>query len=189
MNFPKYDAVSLDLETLGTDPGDAILAIGMVEFELKTGKQGKTFYVTFDEEEVLALGYTAKESTRKWWSNPSLDEARAKLNLSRWPVAAGLALVVEWIRQRNCEGGLWSRGYMDETMLKLMIRRELGIEDPWHYRAASDARTLLATIDRMFPFADIDAPTFNGIPHYALDDAIHEAKLVTLAHRFLASRT
>lgn len=186
-NLAPFDAVSLDLETLGTDPGDVILSIGMVEFNIKSGRQGETFYCSFDRSEWLAKGYTYRASTLEWWSSPSLDLAREKLEINRLPMLLGLEAALRWIKTRNLINGLWSRGYMDETMLKLAIRKELEIEDPWHYRAASDARTLLSTIERVDPFADIDA-TFVGVPHFALDDAIHEAKLVTVAHRYLAGQ-
>lgn len=184
----ETDAISLDLETLGTDPGDAILSIGMVAFNIKTGYKGHSFYCSFDEQEWLDAGYTARESTRKWWANPSLDKARQMLHTNRMTMKEGLQSALNWVGRRNSQNGLWSRGYMDETMLKLAVRKELGIEDPWHYQAASDARTLLTTLGRIAPLADIGAPRFHGIPHYALDDADHEADLVHCAHRFLATR-
>lgn len=187
-NLAPFDAVALDLETLGTDPGDAILSISMVEFNIKTGKTGEEFYCSFDRSEWLARGYTYRQSTLEWWDSPSLADARDKLTVNRLPMLMGLEAALAYLKRRNMTNGLWSRGYMDETMLKLAIRDALGIEDPWPYRAASDARTLLTTIERVDPFADLDAPTFKGIPHFALDDAIHEAHLVHAAHRYLAAR-
>lgn len=136
-DLPAFDAVSLDLETLGTDPGDAILSIGMVEFNIKTGRTGEEFYCSFDKSEWLARGYTFRESTVQWWSNPSLAEAREKLTINRLPMLMGLEAALAFLKRRNMINGLWSRGYMDETML---------------------------------------------------DDAIHEAKLVHLAHRYMAAR-
>lgn len=187
-NLPAFDAVSLDLETLGTDPGDVILSIGMVEFNVKTGKTGETFYCSFDRAEWLARGYTYRQSTLDWWDSPSLADARAKLTVDRLPILIGLEAALRFLKGKNLNNGLWSRGYMDETMLKLAIRKELEIEDPWPYRAASDARTLLTTIERVDPFNNVYIDDFNGIPHYALDDAIHEAHLVYAAHRYLAAR-
>lgn len=182
-----FDAVALDLETLGTDPGDAILSIGMVEFNSTTGQQGEEFFCSFDETEWLKAGYTARESTRAWWADPKQDAARAFLSVDQLGMQRGLTAALEWIKTRELSGGLWSRGYMDETMLKLAIRRELGIEDPWHYRAASDARTMLRVIERfddMGFFGEGSIP-FVGVPHHALDDAKHEAKLVASALQVL----
>lgn len=179
-----FDAVALDLETLGTDPGDAILSIGMVEFNTATGEQGAEFFCSFDEGEWLRAGYTFRQSTKEWWAKPGLEDARRFLTVSQMGMAEGLEAAYQWLARRDLGGGLWSRGYMDETMLKLAIRRELGIEDPWHYRAASDARTLLRSIETIDPvghyfgYQDIE---FVGTPHHALHDAQHEAKLVVAA--------
>lgn len=181
-----FDAVALDLETLGTMPGNAILSIGMVEFNVMTGETGDEFFASFDADDMLTLGFTALDSTREWWADKARNQASKFLFQNRYTVGAGLRAVVEWLSARNLENGLWSRGYMDETMLSYAIHRVLGIEDPWHYRAANDARTLMMAIDRVFGLdIGIGNLTFEGVPHHALDDARHEAKLVAAAHQFL----
>lgn len=179
-----WDAASLDLETLGTGPGDVILSIGMALFNSNTGDIGPTFFCSFDEQEWLDAGYTARDSTREWWKHPDRDAARAFLLTERRDMKQGLTEAVDFLRGFGLTGGLWSRGYMDETMLKLAVHKELGIEDPWYYRAPSDARTLLSVIERfdrdgsVFYWNDVE---FVGTPHHALDDATHEAKLVSTA--------
>lgn len=179
----ECNAVALDLETLGTMPGNSILSIGLVAFNTNTGRMGDTLFMSFDPDEWESLGYTALQSTVDWWADSDRDPARPFLQQGRVEVGVGLAAVVDWLAKHDLSSGLWSRGYMDETMLRFAINGVLGIEDPWHYRAPSDARTLLSTLGGVFGFDyDID---FIGVPHHALDDAIHEAKLVVRAHRFM----
>lgn len=197
MNTPKRlvrktNAISLDLETLGTDPGDCILSIGMVAFNTDTGAQGDEFFCSLNSAEQHLLDFTHRASTITWWAHKDRDEARPFLSQNRMGLMDGLRAAVAFINDHELAGGLWSRGYMDETMLKLAVRRVLGLEDPWFYRAAHDARTVMQLLDRLDIGGTLNDETwstpFVGVLHHALDDAKHEAKLITIFHRFLNNR-
>lgn len=63
----------LDLETLGVTPGCAILSIGAVFFDPKTGEEGKQFYQAI---ECIDTGLEHEPATIAWWDKQS-HEARA----------------------------------------------------------------------------------------------------------------
>lgn len=70
--------VMLDLETMGTEPGCAIVSIGAVEFDLKSGKIGEKFYCTIDLQSCVDAGLKINPSTLIWWMAQS-EQAREKI--------------------------------------------------------------------------------------------------------------
>lgn len=55
--------VMLDLETMGSGPRAAIVAIGACCFEPETGRIGETFYQAIDLESSVDLGYQEAEKS------------------------------------------------------------------------------------------------------------------------------
>lgn len=71
----------VDLETLGTVPGCAILSIGAVEFHPETGKLGKEFYVVVNRESCVMAMLSVSDDTLAWWTRQN-EEARKVLEHS-----------------------------------------------------------------------------------------------------------
>ena len=66
----------IDLETMGTNPQAAIVAIGAVEFSLTSGELGREFYKVVDLASSMEAGGIVDPGTVLWWLRQS-DEARA----------------------------------------------------------------------------------------------------------------
>ena len=57
----------LDLETMGTNPRDAIMSIGIAPVDTKTRTIGEGFYTRISLESCQKLGMNLDASTVLWW--------------------------------------------------------------------------------------------------------------------------
>lgn len=175
--------VSVDIETLGTAPGSAVIALGAVVFDPKTGETWNAFYASFNAT-ALFYGFTTDPETIAWWEKQS-DDAKRMLSVNNISIDKGLDEFYEW--WKAVEGPnpdpkdpvrFWAKPpSFDEVLLGAAYQR-VGIKRPWSYRAPRCVRTILDT-------AGMTERAMEGIPHYALDDAIHQALVVSDAYREL----
>src|ERR1700722_9462483 len=101
--------VMIDLETLGSTPGCAILSIGAVEFCPALDVLGKELYVNIDLQSCFSYGLSAEGQTFYWWLKQS-DQARYALMLDNKSLHKGLELLTEFL-QVQLEGCfVWSHG-------------------------------------------------------------------------------
>lgn len=151
--------IVLDLETLDTKPGATVIAIGAWEVE-----SGRHFY-----HSVVGDKGTESQDTLEFWCRPDLQEARLMLKENPLPVVDALQAFTRWLPE-YC--WVWGNGSgFDNVILRECYRRN-HMEAPWGFRVDRDLRTLRG----LFPLES--EPAFEGIPHYALHDARHEARLI-----------
>lgn len=97
---------SLDLETMGTIPGSAIVAIGAVQFELD-GKYmlGRRFYRTVDLASCIEAGLTVDGDTVMWWLGQSDAARKAITNYgpARDILARALEEFADWYRANEMQ--------------------------------------------------------------------------------------
>lgn len=55
-----------DIETLDTLPTEAVLSIGAVYFDRRTGEIGESFYARISFVDAITLG-SFSDSTMNWW--------------------------------------------------------------------------------------------------------------------------
>lgn len=166
--------IMLDLETMGTGPNAAVIAIGAVFFDIESRHIGATFYRTLKLESVVRGGGEMDASTVLWWLQQS-DEARRALYDAehvREPEYA-LAEFSSFVANNSTEAPkVWGNGAnFDNTILASMYRR-YNTSPPWKFWNDRCYRTIKATHPD-FPGLDI-AP--NSIKHHALSDAMHQAR-------------
>ena len=155
--------VMLDLETLGTRPGDAILSIGAVVLDPGKGIRS-TFYVTIDSESCKAAGLRAQKSTLEWGGKQSA-EARAAAFKGELSLQSALTQFSMWVPKGNVL--MWGNGAGFDQPLLEAAYRAMKMEAPWKFWNARCYRT----IKSMFPVAE----NRTGVHHNALDDAMHQA--------------
>lgn len=167
--------ISVDIETLGTQPGSAVISLGAVVFDPLTGQLGESFYVSFNA--TCMFGFTTDQGTVDWWKDQS-DAAKSNLSVNNMSLETGLIRFHHWWKEveSDCELGDYARFWakppsFDEVLLDAAYKIA-GIKTPWHYRAPRCVRTLL-------DIAGIKERPMEGIPHYALDDAVHQALVVS----------
>lgn len=177
----EYNDFMLDLETLGTRPGDAIISVGGVLFNRDTKDIGPGFRANLDIEQVLASGFQCTGGTLKFWFGQS-DEARQQALADPQNIASVLMALAEFLTEG--EGGVnpkmrvWGNGAaFDNVLLREMYQR-LGFREPWEFWNDRCFRTLKAE----HPRAKELEPDFEGERHNAYADALHQAKWAINLH-------
>jgi len=98
--------VMIDIETLGTRPGDIILSIGAVKFD--ANGLGEEFYVTINPESSKAIGLRAQKSTLEWWDKQS-PEAKAAAFKGEFSIEAALLKLTMWMPPKDVSR-VWGNG-------------------------------------------------------------------------------
>lgn len=170
-----YKDFMLDLETMGTEPKDAILSIGISPMNLAERTIGKGFYTRVSLESCQKLGMNIDASTVLWWLQES-QEARDEFkgNYAHSPITTALAAVSEFISKQAGDTPIdqirvWGNGSMMDNALLLAAYDMADKPAPWTYRGDMCYRTLRAlapNVERVKP----------EIAHHALSDAEAQAK-------------
>ena len=158
--------VVVDLETLGTSSNSVIVALGAVQFN----EHGiiSTFYRRIDAKSCVAAGLVMDVDTVQWWMQQS-DDARAIFKDIGVGLAQALGEFSAWYPKNACA---WGNGATFDNVLLDSAYKAVGLRKPWPYWGDRCYRTVKA----LYP--DIEADTFAGVKHNALDDALHQAKHV-----------
>lgn len=156
----------LDIETLGTQPGAAILSIGAVKFH--ANGVGAEFYCAVDLRSCLDMGLTIDPDTLMWWMGQP-QEARDHI---RNPIKKALSLRIAlqefaiWLG-KGCR--VWGNGAnFDQPLLDLAYHK-CRMETPWKFWDAPCYRTVRA----LYPNHTKVKPK---IAHHALYDARAQAE-------------
>jgi len=157
--------VMVDLETLGTEPGAAILSVGAVTFD-RDGL-GEEWSMSVDLESCQDHGLEIDAATLEWWLQQSA-EARAVLHGGE-PLDDVLREFTLWYREQNA-GELWANSPIFDVAILDDACARAGVTTPWSFWELRDFRTLSA-VDIA---ADLDQ---EGVEHDALDDARHQARI------------
>lgn len=161
--------IMLDLETMGTNPDAAIIAIGAVEFSLETKALGREFYQVVDLESAMRSGGTVDASTILWWMQQS-DEARGEFKRFGRNIRSVLCAFRDWLYQESGDFGLWGSGAdFDNVILRSAYTRE-GLSPPWSHKQNRCFRTMRS----MYP--QVDTSAWESTKHNALSDAKWQAR-------------
>ncbi|EEQ5615614.1 exonuclease [Escherichia coli] len=168
--------LSVDLETMGTNPDAPINSIGGKFFDPATGEMGPEFSKAIDLE---TSGGIIDRKTIKWWAKRS-REAQSAIFTDEISLDVALRLFIEFIEKNS--GGrfvqVWGNGAnFDNVILRRSYERQ-GIPCPWIYYNDRDVRTIVE-LGNAIGFDVRMAIPFEGVPHNALDDARHQAKQVS----------
>lgn len=166
---------SIDLETMGTMPYSALIAIGVQQFDRRSGNMGETFEITISPTDCVRQGLRMDPHTVMWWMGQS-DEARA-------PFVAGggatlhyaLGALDGYLSKAGFDGSscVWGNGSGFDINLLEDAYRAIDARIPWKFWQARDVRTAvdLMRLDKALYRHD-------GVHHNALDDARNQARMV-----------
>lgn len=169
----------IDLETMGTTPGCALVSIGAVRFDLDADgwpqDMRHEFYARVSLPSCQRAGLTLEAETLEWWM-----ERAARWPKNDRPVALAAALgqlsfFVEY--GQPAVRRVWGHGAAFDPPILAAAYRAAGVARPWQYTQVRDTRTLLeaAGLPTSFPEAT----------HHALEDARVQARAVQQAMRQL----
>jgi DNA polymerase III epsilon subunit-like protein len=163
--------VMVDLETLGTIPGCAILSIGAVLFD-KTGVSPVEFYQEIRTTTCTDVFLTVDAKTKKWWSEQN-EKARALLDRcveGGEDLTTALDSFGTFIRREaGYDALVWGNGADFDNAILAVAYDITGRKLPWRFTNNRCYRTL-KNLHR-----DI-ALHRTGTYHNALDDARCQAE-------------
>ena len=163
--------VMIDLETMGLTPECAIVSIGAVKFDPRKGVVSKdTFYVELDYK---TQDRRICPKTEAWWSTQGY-EARAALD-GIDDLEDALSDLVKWLPP---SAEVWGNGAAFDISMLENAYRQHNMETPWKFWDVRDCRTIKAMYE--CSRGGVGGNNFEGIAHNAKDDAIHQAKWVSM---------
>lgn len=138
--------VAIDLETLGTRPGDVVVTVGFVVLSM-TGDVVHREAIGIDVESSLAAGLKIEAATLRWWMVEAPEVARRALfETPAIPLAEAALRIRElariWCRSANCRGVYGWGSVFDNAMLHAALRAGGLAEPAWSFRLDLCGRTL-----------------------------------------------
>lgn len=189
----KCTDVSLDLETLGTDPGSVVTQIGAVAFNANDTQAAKSgTLIRIDPQSALDAGMKVSWATLKWWMNQS-EAARSSTVSAENIHKLGTALITfgDWLMEETVLGSkdpderaqfrIWGYGCSFDCVLIEEAFRYANLPVPWSFRSHYDLRTLkklCEALPRMTPMFNWPKPE---VEHDALSDAFAQAEAIQMA--------
>lgn len=163
-------ALMVDLETLSKLPTAAISSIGAVIFEPHSDWIGESFHLHVSLENCQRHGLMIDASTVTWWLGQD-DVARQTLIVGQLDAAPLITALEAFSNFFPSGAEIWCNGNSFDLPILANAYHAIGAETPWSFYNERDLRTLKglnkgARIER------------EGTHHNALDDAIHQARLV-----------
>lgn len=162
--------VMIDLETMGTGPRAAIVAIGAVEFDPEAGTCGERFQLAVDLGNAVAMGGEMDASTVLWWMQQG-DDARAAFSRGGVPLSQALVAFTAWLASRGVPDSLrmWGNGAGFDNVILASAYKAAGLQQPWRHWNDRCYRTVKA----MHPHIKLQRI---GTHHDAADDAESQAR-------------
>lgn len=177
----------IDLETMDNKPTAAITAIGAVLFNPETGALGETFYCRVSLASSVDYDCTMGAETVLWWLRQS-SEARSELiNDTCSSLNTAISELYHFIRDHADSHHLqvWANGVSFDNVILRHAADRVGLLSPmWNYWNDRDVRTVKAMAKDLGLNIN-NIIKFEGTPHHALYDAIHQAKMVSYVWAYL----
>ena len=162
INLP-YNAVMVDLETMGTENNASIISIGAVRFWLNVKQDSFTedqcFYMNVDLTDCIRNGLTVTGDTIMWWMSQS-EEARKAFTTGE-PLRLALENFKMFVPEKAY---VFGNGATFDNIILRSAFKAVGLDYPVSYKYDACYRTLCKLSDSPFPKID-------GTKHNALDDA------------------
>lgn len=160
--------VMIDLETLSTSTGAAVLQIGAVEFDPFGTAIGDTFnrYIS-----LQGCNRHIDIDTVLWWMSQSPAAIGGLVKGIREEGVSYAQALAELAAFVGNAPGVWSHGATFDLPILRSAAFALGINIPWKYWNEFDTRTVYLLKGK---------PKLKreGVHHNALDDAVYQAKCI-----------
>ena len=170
--------VMIDIETLSTANDAAVISIGAVAFDIDSGERSSGWHWQIDLASAMVNG-RVDASTLKWWITQSNEAKMASFEgkLSSLSAMRELTLLFE------PDTFVWAKGPSFDVAILESLCRHLRIHAPWSHRNVMCVRTIIK-LAKMQGFVEPD--DIQGLTsHNPMDDAIYQAMVVHLAHKFM----
>lgn len=165
MASEQPERLMVDIETLGLEPGSAILSIGAVRFDERG--LGEEFHREIDVRTCDDAGLSIDLETLDW----HLVECST---FSERTLTDGVDLATalrDFYTFAETADEFWANSPKFDATLLEAAGEPFGVSMPWEFYELRDVRTV-----KELP--GVEEPPFEGTEHHALDDAKHQARIV-----------
>lgn len=173
-----FPDLMLDIETYGQNSNSTILAIAAVEFNLRTGETGRSFYTTIDAGSCWQYGLKSDKATQDWWNKQSPEARNFVFSGEQLDLKVALKQFISWIGNNDYK--VYGNGSSFDNVITKNAIEAVGLECPWKFWNERDVRTLV----ELNPSVK-KTTKFQGVPHYAPDDCKHQIKYCHLIYKSL----
>ena len=182
----EYLDVMIDLETTGTQPERAgILQLAAVRFDYASGQIDPNM---FNAAMSPAPGRLWDFSTIVWWREEAGRMAHLNtLMKTGRPADVVMKELIAWVGNPSQPVRMWAKPTSFEGPFLSSLFEQLGMQNCFHYRHMRDINTWISAL-RGDPAQDrsaVEVP-FEGQPHNALFDALHDVRVLLAAKDFYA---
>ncbi|HBM2701030.1 TPA: 3'-5' exoribonuclease [Enterobacter hormaechei subsp. xiangfangensis] len=177
-----YTHLMIDIEAFGKKADSPVVSIGAVFFDPSTGNTGSEFYKIISLESDMASGGVPDASTVIFWLKAS-PEARSELVMDdAIQLDDALLQLNEFIGENAVNGPdsvqVWGNGATYDNVLLEASYDRTGIPCPWKFWNNRDVRTIVELGKAVGCKPRYEIP-FEGEPHKAISDALHQVKYVS----------
>lgn len=170
----EYNRIMLDLETLGTRPGCAILSIGAVFFSSTlTEWEGPSFYSPVRAGSCQALGLHEDADTLDWWGKQGEQARGVWEEIKKAPhLVKALGAFSGWVTAHAADPKsvqVWGNGADFDNPILSAVYHAAALKQPWGSYNGRCYRTLKA----LFPQERL---VRSGVHHHALHDSRSQAE-------------
>lgn len=183
-----FTHLMVDIETFGKKADAPVVSIGAVFCDPSTGDTGSEFYKVISLESAMASGGVPDASTIIFWLKAS-PEARSELVMDdAIPLEDALLQLNEFIKENAAYGPdsvqVWGNGATYDNVLLEASYDRTGISCPWKFWNNRDVRTIVELGKAIGCKPRYEIP-FEGEPHKAISDALHQVKYVSAVWQHL----
>lgn len=176
--------ILIDLETLGLQQDAAIIAIGAVRFDPRTGQLMDKFHANILWDTALRYG-KAEPNTVAWWQGQSGAAKDALLDPEQRDIDTVFDEFIEWM---GADPVVWGNGACFDLGKLEHLCESSGRPHPWFYRDTRDVRTIDQLGRELLGYGAADQ-TFVGVKHHPVDDAMNTATYVIQVYQQLLTAT
>lgn len=168
----------IDLETLSVCTNSIITSIGIVEFDMLTGKCGREYYQTIDLDSCMKIGLEINAETLTWWLIQP-DKVRLEINKKG---SKDIKIVLEEVTNFLKSSGVtnsdkffvWGNGSSFDLGILANAFLKCEMERPWKFYNERDVRTIVALYPEIKNVIDN-----KGDKHHPIDDCKYQIQYCT----------
>lgn len=137
-----FEHIMLDIETMGSQSNSAIVSIGAVKFDLRTGNMGESFYELVDLQSCLDVGLQVNGGTIKcWFQKNEAARNEISLNENKLEISNALCKFSEFCSKDHT---IWANSPRFDCGIMQDAYNMTSLEIPWDFRKERDVRTLVS---------------------------------------------
>lgn len=154
----------IDLETFGRNPGCVIHQIGLVEFTDNEILRSDLLLPSIVEQ--MEQGLIVEPETLEWWLFQGIPRHETA---GRTTLASCFQILKDFFHDADT---IWANSPSFDLEIVKHFTQKIVTSFRWEYYKERDVRTLKAMLQLR------EIPPFQGQKHNALDDALHQVKIV-----------